>query len=193
MPVVLRSRAAAPGGSSWHSLCPITPRRLGDSPPPETAGKLGRGRQPGPLSASSATPRRSAFGTPHPRAATCPVPSPHGSAGPEGARWGPLQKALRRSLTCRRLLPSAPPGHSTFLGHESTGFAAWAPLAGTGRDRRGTCSRGRRRRHGRICACATSRAGSRGALHAARGNGRERELAPAPLLRRGRPCRRRVA
>lgn len=189
--VLLRSPAAARGGPSWHSLCPITPRRLPGLPAPGNRGETRPGPPARATLAPAATPRGSACGAPHPRVATCPAPSPHGSAGPERARAG---------LPSRRPAAAASPAAGS-----SFSAARTQPLPGArkhrlrglgalGRAGRGTCSPGgRRRRRRSLCACAASRAGSRGAPRAARGNGRERELAAARLLRGGRPCGRRVA
>ena len=58
--LVGRRGEARPGAASPPSSHPAGSR---DSPPPETAEKLGRERQPWPLSASLATPRRRAIGT----------------------------------------------------------------------------------------------------------------------------------
>ncbi|XP_077822541.1 uncharacterized protein LOC114672645 [Macaca mulatta] len=107
------ARAAARGGSPGAAFPRPHPAGSGDSPPPETAEKLGQERQPRPLSASSATPpleRRPREGTAQASSAKGPAPQPHLLPGPL----------------------SAPPRHGFFLGHESTGSAAWARSAGQG-------------------------------------------------------------
>nr|XP_044612414.1 translation initiation factor IF-2-like [Equus asinus] len=76
-----RRGEALPGAASP----PTHPAGSGDSPPPETAGKLGQECQPG----HSPPPRRPPVGRPLEsarRAATCPAPSLPGGAGPADAR-----------------------------------------------------------------------------------------------------------
>lgn len=152
---------ASPGAASPPSLLPAG---SGDSPPPETAEKLGRERQPRPLSASLATPRRRARGT-------------------QPSEWLPARRPRspgararrRRGAGFLRERPStadSPAACSTFSATQTQPLpGAWKlrlrGLRALSTAGRGTCSRGRHRRHGPICACAASGAWSRGAPHAA--------------------------
>lgn len=195
---LLGARAVAWGGPSRPSLSPPSrPAGSGDSPPPETAEKLGRDAGPD----HSQPPRRPPAGRPS------ELPTPRGylprarparERGPRGgARGEPLPKALRRRSPAAA--PSAPPGHGPFLGHGRTGFAAWAPLAGPAGDWLSRPPRPSLR-------LRRLRAGSRGAPRAARitaGSadwrrrllsteaGRAGARAPRSCPRRGRPDRRR--
>lgn len=101
---------ALPGAASRGSH----PAGSGDSPPPETAEKLGQecqtrlrgatGHSPPPRRPPAGCLRNSALET-----ATCPAPSQTWSAGREEVQRSiPPQEALRRGLTCRPLLLQRP-------------------------------------------------------------------------------------
>lgn len=158
---------------------PSRPAGSGDSPPPETAEKLGRDAGPDPSPPPPRPPAGRPSELPTPRG-YLPRALPARERGPrEGARGEPLQNALRRRSPAAA--PSAPPGHGPFLGHGRTGCAAWAPLAGPGG--------GLALAAAAVLSAPAPPAGwvSGGAARCA-GNGRERGLAAAPLLHRGRPC-----
>lgn len=141
------ARAVAWGGPSWPNLSPpITPRRFRGLPAPGNRGETRPGRRPRPLSASSETPRRPAFGAPHPAWLPAPRPPRTGARAPRRRARGASAKRPPPPLTCRRSFSATRarplPGAWT---HRLRGLGA---LGGAGR---GTGSRGRR---GPLCACA---------------------------------------
>lgn len=176
---------AAQGGSSWRNLS-IRPRRLRGLPAPGNRGETRPGTPAPPLSASSATPA----GGPSELSTYEQLPAqrrPRAAArDPRGRDAGLLRGRPCAAHSPAGRSPSAPPGHSPFAGHESAGFAAWAPSAAPGgvlAPRAPPPPRPALRLRRRV---------SRGAARAG-GNVRERELAPAPRLRGGRPWGRGVA
>lgn len=194
-PLALPSTAVAPrspGGSAGR------PFPAGPLPASYPAGSWGlpapanrRETRPGMPALSTlrlpGDPPQAGRRNPALRVATCPAPSRPGSSGrPEARRRVPPPKVLCRTLTCCPIFLQRHPSTAPSWGMK----APASGLVSLGRAGRGTGSRGHRRL---VCACAGSGARSPGAPPAARGNGRERELALAPRLTRGRPCGQRVA
>lgn len=144
------ARAVAWGGPSWPSLSSITPRRLRGLPAPGNRGETRPGCRPRPLSASSDTPRRPAFGTPHPALLPARRPPRPGARAAGRRAQGSSAKGPWPPLTCRRSFSAT--GTRSLPGAWTHRLRGLGALGGA---RRGAGSRGRRRR-GPLCACAAS-------------------------------------
>lgn len=102
-------RASYPAGS-WGHPAPANRRETRPGTPAPATLRL-------PGDPPQAGRRNSA-----PRVATCPAPSRPGTLTGRGAAQGSSAKGPLPHAHLLPDLPSAPPGHSPFLGHESAGF-----------------------------------------------------------------------